>query len=365
MMPSFRIRAPGRICLFGEHQDYLGFPVIAAAIDRYIFIDAIQTKVDSSETRFRIQLPDLKDNNQLEFIVPPNEKMIPYSNKRDYLPSGINVARKNRLSWQGLWDVKITGNIPINAGASSSSALVIAWLRFLWAAANLPVNPQELGTLGYQTEVAEFGEAGGMMDHFASAVGKLIMVESIPQFKATPLPAPLEGFVLANSGVKKDTVEDLRRVKTTALQGFVHLKEIYPQFDRFKTLLPEVEPYLSSLTPAEAKNVRGNLRNRDITREALLLLQSNTPPNPVSLGALMNDHQQMLSKNVGISHPTVDKMVTIALNAGAKGAKINGSGFGGTMWAYAPGTQAEVVKALTDAGFNAWPVRISEGAGLY
>nr|MDO8116777.1 galactokinase family protein [Candidatus Sigynarchaeota archaeon] len=25
--------APGRICLFGEHQDYLNFPVIAASID--------------------------------------------------------------------------------------------------------------------------------------------------------------------------------------------------------------------------------------------------------------------------------------------------------------------------------------------
>ena len=25
--------APGRICLFGEHQDYFGLPVVAAAID--------------------------------------------------------------------------------------------------------------------------------------------------------------------------------------------------------------------------------------------------------------------------------------------------------------------------------------------
>ena len=28
-----RVTAPGRICLFGEHQDFLGLPVIACAID--------------------------------------------------------------------------------------------------------------------------------------------------------------------------------------------------------------------------------------------------------------------------------------------------------------------------------------------
>jgi len=33
-----KIRAPGRICLFGEHQDYLGYSVIAAAINKYIIV---------------------------------------------------------------------------------------------------------------------------------------------------------------------------------------------------------------------------------------------------------------------------------------------------------------------------------------
>jgi len=32
------VSTPGRICLFGEHQDYLGLPVIAAAISKRIQI---------------------------------------------------------------------------------------------------------------------------------------------------------------------------------------------------------------------------------------------------------------------------------------------------------------------------------------
>ena len=33
-MTPFLTSAPGRLCLFGEHQDYLGLPVIAMAMDR-------------------------------------------------------------------------------------------------------------------------------------------------------------------------------------------------------------------------------------------------------------------------------------------------------------------------------------------
>ena len=39
-MSQLTISAPGRICLFGDHQDYLGLPVIACAIDRQVILTA-------------------------------------------------------------------------------------------------------------------------------------------------------------------------------------------------------------------------------------------------------------------------------------------------------------------------------------
>jgi galactokinase len=45
MKNRIKVSAPGRICLFGEHQDYLGLPVITAAIDlRLELTAAIQTR---------------------------------------------------------------------------------------------------------------------------------------------------------------------------------------------------------------------------------------------------------------------------------------------------------------------------------
>jgi len=39
--------APGRTCLFGDHQDYLGLPVIACAIDRNIKLTAEQNDTNT------------------------------------------------------------------------------------------------------------------------------------------------------------------------------------------------------------------------------------------------------------------------------------------------------------------------------
>ena len=50
-----KVQAPARICFFGDHQDYLGLPVIAGTINRYIQINAIP----NSDSQFFIQLLDL------------------------------------------------------------------------------------------------------------------------------------------------------------------------------------------------------------------------------------------------------------------------------------------------------------------
>jgi galactokinase len=362
----YKVQAPGRICLFGEHQDYLGYPVIAAAINRYIFIEGeAESLLGGSFSKFRIQRPDLDKAPILEYEPLGNGNFLPYLEKREYLKSGLNVAMKNGVYWNKNWNVKIHGNIPINAGASSSSALVIAWLKYLFEIAGKEINPSDLGRLGYQTEVAEFKEAGGMMDHFASAFGGIIFVESRPAFKAQYLPRQLHGFVLANSGKKKNTVDDLRNVKTRALRGFDALKELYPVFNPFTTKWGDIYPVIPSLPKHLQAVVEGNIKNRDITQQAYQILNQNgllQESEEKAFGDLLLQHHTLLSKNIGVSIPEIDEMVETAVCAGAYGGKINGSGFGGTMFAYAPKAQDKVLSALQDLGYNAWKIEISDGA---
>ena len=118
---ELRVSAPGRMCLFGEHQDYFGLAIIAAAINLRIAIGGSRR----TDTTFVIDMPDIGEKEEFSF-----DREIPYEKKRDYLKSAVNIHRRAGLPLTG-WDCEVRGTIPINAGTSSSSALVVAWNKFL------------------------------------------------------------------------------------------------------------------------------------------------------------------------------------------------------------------------------------------
>jgi galactokinase len=352
-MQARKFRAPGRICLFGEHQDYLGFSVIVAAISKYITITASETPT----REIHVTMPDI--NSELSIKLDVGE--VKYEDQRDYLRSGYNILLRRGFHTFTGWNVEIRGDIPINAGTSSSSALVICWLLFLSNAGGLLLTPLQLANLGFLTEVKEFGEAGGMMDHFASSFGNLLLLETAPEFRPHPLEAQLGGFVLANSGPKRCTVDDLRSVKTSSLQAFAEIKEVYPAFDPRQTSQAELAPYFEQISANNKKFLKGQLEDRDLTLQARALL-SKPKPDPRILGKLLSSHHAVLRDYLGVSTPRIEQMMDIALAAGGLGGKINGSGFGGCMYCYCPGAETTVQKALTDAGFEAWIVSVSPGA---
>ena len=75
----------------------------------------------------------------------------------------------------------------------------------------------------------------------------------------------------------------------------------------------------------------------------------------------MNEHHKMLKDNLKITIPIIDVIVDIALENGAKSAKINGSGGGGSVVIYAEENVKEVLQALEDRGFEAYEISIDPG----
>ncbi len=365
-----RIKSPGRICLFGEHQDYLDYPIISMAISKYIYLEAKRNSVK----KFEISLPDL--NQFME--IPLNNKEIEYTSKRDYLISGYNQFIRKNFRFNKGYKIKITGDIPINAGVASSSALVICWLYFLNFITERKMEPFQMALEGYKTEVKEFQEGGGMMDHFTSVFGNLIFLkpkESKPQLKTYDL--TLNGFVLGNSMEKKATIDDLIRTKSSSLRAFEVISSIFPKFDRFSTKLEDLEPYLSSLKEEYKRKIIGNIINRDITTKAKNLIENfiisvKQGINPSvdldfskKLGTLLNQHQEQLRDNIKVSTSKINKIIEDCIEAGAYGSKINGSGFGGTMFALFPNSEQILKKTIQKAGGKAYNIKTSYGVETY
>ena len=343
---------PGRVCLFGEHQDFLGLAVIAMAIDRRIEIEA-RPRPDNV---YRIRMPDLPD----ELVLTPSHE-VAYDRPREYLKSGINVLKREGLAFDQGWDFTIRSTIPINAGCSSSSALTVAWIT-----ANLHLHgdpraqrPLEIARLAHRAEVVEFREPGGMMDHYTCSLGGLVYIDCADPITVTPLEADLPGLVLGHSGGKKDTTAILAESRRDVEQGIVAIRKEMPGFDLKTTPLGLAGHHFVALPPNQRDKLHANLVNRDICQDALALLRSR--PDPRRVGELLTFHHQMLRDKLGISTDKLEAMIAAAMGAGALGCKLNGSGGGGTMIALAPGKVSEIVSAIQEAGAEAWPVRRTRG----
>jgi galactokinase len=352
-MTRLMASAPGRICLFGEHQDFLGLPVVAAAIDLRISIKG----TPRSDSLLRLDMPDIWKHDQIDLAQP-----IVYTRKRDYLRSCINVLRRKGRDLSQGWNCTMTSRIPINAGVSSSSAMIVAWLKFLieGSSARIEYTPDDLARLAHEAEVLEFGEPGGMMDHFAAALGKVIYVDCRPPFKAEYLPLELDGFVLGDSLEKKQTLGVLGDSKGDVLEGLRMLGESYSGFDLHETPASEVRPLVDRLPGRIRRKVRANLVNRDLTIKAMEMFKTGVEPH--TLGRLLTLHHEQLRDGIGVSTPKIDRMLEAALGAGALGGKINGSGGGGCMFAYAPGNEDAVAEAIESAGGKVHRIKVDGGA---
>lgn len=346
------VSTPGRICLFGEHQDYLGLPVIAAAISKRIQL----VGQFRSDQIVRISLPDVDQMEEFQLDFP-----LTYSKSRDYFKSVCNVLhRRGHSIGQGL-EVEVRGNIPINSGTSSSSALLVSWVKLLNEKYGLGYNQKEIGEITYEAEVLEFTEPGGMMDQYSTAVGNVIYLASQPEINIKTYERDLGTFVLGDSLEAKDTLKILAHVKFGTLRGVEKIKQVNPDFDLFTAVLADVEAHQSLLSADEFVLLSANIDDRDILLSAKAMFEGNENWSDQKLGDLLNQHQINLREHKRISTPKIDRMITAALRAGALGAKINGSGGGGCMFAYAPKNPEAVVEAIEKEGGKAYIIRVDEG----
>ncbi|MBI5216082.1 MAG: GHMP kinase [Ignavibacteriae bacterium] len=355
-IPSLTVSTPGRICLFGEHQDYLGLPVIAVAISLRVSIEGKQR----NDSTVRIELPDIK--SRVRFTL---DKQMRYRNGRDYFRSGVNVLRRNGFSFSHGFDCVVRGEIPIAAGTSSSSALTVSWSKFLARMSDQKksLTARQCAQFAYQSEVLEFQEPGGMMDQVTTAYGGILHLSFFPRLIVKPISANPGAFVLGDSQQPKETMKILARVKHHVLEIVGRLQQSNSGFSLQTISTEEWKQNNVSLNKTDQTLLSGTLQNRDITIEALNVLQKKKLDEQ-TFGALLYRHQTILRDVLKISTKKIDRMLDAALSAGALGGKINGSGGGGCMFVYAPSNTEQVAEAIERVGGKAYIIRVDEGTRI-
>ena len=338
-----RVEAPGRICLFGDHQDYLGLPIIACAINRFVEIHGMAN--DSEE--FLIEMPDMKTSRSFHINDP-----FDHLENGDHIASVLRVVRRYGCVLDKGYTITIKGDVPINAGLSSSSAVVVAWVSFLLKTfgCSSVITDELIAEIAYQSEVIEHNAPGGKMDQYSIALGGIIFLQTNHNNGITRIDSLLKGLIVGESGIPKNTMGLLGDLKRKALASIKTVQEYDSNFNLHSAGLKDVDNYSNILSEELQPFFYASIKNHMITQEALIALNEEIL-NYERIGALMNEHHSVLKNILKLTTPKIDKMIAAALSAGAYGAKIVGSGGGGSICAIAPEENKQrVIDSILTAG---------------
>jgi N-acetylgalactosamine kinase len=287
--PVAIIRSPGRINLMGRHIDHQGGTVNVMAVNREIIMVAAKRADDVvslantagarfSEETFRISdlVASLNWDDWQRVIDGPRLQRLLEAARGDwanYVKAAIlrlqELFRDRQL--RGL-DVMVGGDIPMGAGLSSSSALVVATAEACRLFNRLPVSARRLVSLCGEGEWF-VGTRGGAADHAAirlSRRGCVTRVGFFPfQIEASAPFFPGHDLVACNSGIYAGKSQDARNTfnaKATAYHiGRVWFKMLRPDLASHIEHLRDITPEHLRLDPADFAQLLGQLPAR-ITR---------------------------------------------------------------------------------------------------
>ncbi|MBO0929452.1 GHMP family kinase ATP-binding protein [Fibrella aquatilis] len=355
MIVSVISTAPARICLFGDDQDYLGLPVLTASL-------TLRTKLTAwhhGQPGFRFRFAHPGRRLSVAFDGIP----LAYETDHDYLQACINVLLREGFTFSRGIEGDIQDEFP--AGIGASSALVINWLNALAQLADQParLTAAQLAQLTYAAEVLEFGHSSSHIDQQTTALGGLLYFPQGVAGTAQSLPVPLGSFMLVEwRDAVLETVGTADYPHQRSLSGDVleRIGRVNPGFSVQTAIPPEATEYKDQLSKDDYVLLKATLACRDLTTDALALLHA-PHLNHARLGQLLTQLHTYLRDAYQLSSPQADRLLDVALRAGALGGKVIAGSRAGALLVYAPDNSRQVAEAIERAGGRATVVRLGAG----
>ena len=283
-MPAISATFPGKVILFGEHAVVYGSHAIAIPVNQVHSRVVITPIITSSAGYIDIIAPDinfhqdllsLDDDNPLAFAIR-------------------STLRKLGISKSPAFTIRITSDIPIASGMGSGASISCSIAKAVSTFLGKPLTTPEISEVAYEVEKLHHGTPSGV-DNTVIAFNQPIV------YKRSENPVKLLTgvrlhFVIADSGMKSLTSQAVGAVSMNREQDKPH----------FDTLFQAIDQVVMDAVEA--------IRSGDAHK----------------IGSLMQENQELLQK-VGVSNPTLEKLISAAINNGAYGAKLSGAGMGGNI----------------------------------
>ncbi len=290
-------RSPLRISLGGGgtdlpsyYQDHSGF-LIAAAIDKYVYITLHQTFIDQMIIKY----------SQLEKVSHLNELKHPI----------IREALKLLNSQDTNLEITSMADIPSGTGLGSSGSFTTALLKVLHAYKKHLVHPEELAEQACHVELDLLQEPIGKQDQYIAAYGGITCFNYLPDGKVNAKPL----------NISEETLFDLEDNLLLFFTGYSR----------------------STSSILKEQDDKSRVKNQDMIDNLHYVkkmgLDSRVALESGNLGEfaeIMNEHWERKKQRSGsMSNSKIDEWYTLAKRNGALGGKLIGAGGGGFLMFYA------------------------------
>ena len=349
----------GRINLIGEHTDYNGSFVFPGAIDKCIMAEIRKNGTD------KVRVFSVDINDYVEFGL--NEEDAPSQGWARYIFGVCRETIKRGGKVEG-FDAVFAGNVPLGAGLSSSAALESTFafaINDMWENG---IDKFELARIGQSTEHNYCGVKCGIMDQFASVMGKKghLMRLDCRSMEFEYFPFNPQGYklVLVDSRVKHQLSGSPYNDRRNSCERVA--AAIGVEFLREATMeqLESVKDKVSAEDYMRAEYVIGE------TNRVLEVCEALQKGDYETVGAKMYETHWGMSKLYEVSCEELDYLAELAKECGVTGCRIMGGGFGGCTINLVKDELYDSFVEKAKAGFNEkyghepqiYPVVISDGA---
>jgi len=318
--------APGRVNLVGAHLDYNGGSVLPLAVDCGIYVAARLR----SDRRIRLRSLD----SEVGVDIDARELGVTRDTAHDWASYPLGVWRifDETLGRAVGVDMVFAGDVPMAAGLSSSAAIEVATALALDSLHETGATKKELALIAHRAESDYVGLRCGVMDQFASALGKQGNALLLDCHKLDYTHVPID------RGTFEVLIMDTKMPRSL---GETRFNDRVTECSEAHRILQEVRdlPCLAAYEAADldaaGDRLSGVLRRRathvveEVGRvaDAVGGLRSN---NMAAVGAALDASHRSTRDNYDVSCLELDVITDAARELDVVyGARLTGAGFGG------------------------------------
>lgn len=353
--------APGRVNMIGEHTDYNGGHVFPCALTIGTYA-AVKKRTDRKLRFYSMNFESLGIIESSLDDLTPSDK----AGWTNY-PKGVMWAFAERgMKMDCGLDIVLNGNIPNGSGLSSSASLEVLTGYYLKDLYGFEVTNVDLAKIGQYSENNFNGMNCGIMDQFASAMGKkdhaIFLDTADLSYQYAPLVLDGAKIVVTNSNVKHSLVNSEYNVRRSECEKALEELQTAVKINGLGDLTEEeFEVHKSAIKDeVRVKRAKHAVYENQRTIRAVEALKKN---DLKLFGELMNASHVSLRDDYQVSCEEIDVLVEEAWKVdGVIGSRITGGGFGGCTVSIVKDDAVEQFKEKVGAAYKE---RVGKTADFY